>query len=88
MRKNILVSCLKCPVTYCTSRGALNNKLNQCPGCASSECREGARSEQAPDIELSGYAATGTARPEDTYCYACDIFGHWEGSAACGSYRP
>lgn len=33
--------------------------------------------------EQGGMRETGTDRPDDTYCVACDVFGHEEGSMAC-----
>lgn len=37
-------------------------------------------------FENEGFLETGTARPEDTYCVKCDVFGHAEGSPACEFY--
>lgn len=53
-----------------------------------SEDRSGAP-ERAKDAlnawlaEQNGMRETGTNRPEDTYCVACDVFGHEEGSMVC-----
>ena len=34
-------------------------------------------------IRSPGLTYYGTSRPDDTYCYCCDVFGHARGSPAC-----
>jgi hypothetical protein len=38
-------------------------------------------------LEAQGMRATGCARPDDTYCEKCDVFGHAKNSIVCHVYQ-